>query len=109
MLTAAEEDQVTGWLDDAAIIIDAWVNGTAPDPVPNAYERVSINMALRALRQAALTPGVQMQQQTAGPFSQITQFPATMVPGGVWLSATDKLMLRPYKSVVSLQVTSERT
>lgn len=110
--TDTQVAQLTSWLTDAGLLIDGYLCVSAPDPAPEAYKQVSINMAVRALAatDSGVTPGATAQLNVAGPFTQQTQFSAQSTTGGVWLSASDKLMLRPYRQVVtSIPLGSERS
>lgn len=110
-LTDAEDDQVNDWLDDAALMIDGEGYVYTGDTIPAAFIRVSVNMTVRAIRAADIVPGAQTQEEQTGPFLRAVTYPATAVSGGVWLSAADRLMLRPYRAgggMVSLQLASER-
>lgn len=109
-LTATETDQAEGWLEDAALIIDADYGYTG-DTVPAAFERVSVNMTVRAVQSAMLTAGTASQQEQDGPFGRTVTFTPSASAGGVWLSATDRLMLRPYLTgggMVSVALGTER-
>lgn len=110
-LTDAETDQADGWLEDAALIIDGEGYTYTGDTAPDAFLRVSVNMVVRAVKAAAaVTPGAQSQQEQAGPFGRTVTYTASASTGGVWLSATDRAMLRPYSSgggMVSVAVGSE--
>lgn len=110
-LTSAETDQATGWLVDAALIIDGEGYVYTGDTVPEAFKRASVNMVVRAVRAAGIMPGAQSQQEMAGPFARNITYTPTAASGGVWLTATDRLMLRPYRTgggLTSVQLGTER-
>ena len=106
-LTVTEQAQVTGWLEDAAILIDAYTGTADPDPVPASYKRVSVNMVVRALGASDMVPGASSGTETVGPFSRTVQFIRDAAPGGVWLSSVDKTMLRG-RGFTSAPLGSER-
>lgn len=106
-LTAAELPRVQVLLEDAAALIDAHTDGALVDldPLPSAPGRVSALMVARVLATADIPAG--LESQTVGPFG--VRFGAGYTSGGVWLSATDKTMLRSWRaSAVSVQLESER-
>lgn len=79
-------ERPTGWVDDAGQLEEV------PDPVVEA----TVNVA----RRRALTPDDGTTDQSAGPFS-------IKRDTGLWLSATDRLLLDYYRA--SAGITSMRT
>jgi hypothetical protein len=110
-LTSAEADQVDGWLTDAALLIDG-EGYTYTGTVPTVFERVSVNMVIRALRaDGVVAPGAASNQWQAGPYGGTVTFTQQASSGGVWLSAADRMMLRPYRGasgMTSVTLGSER-
>lgn len=79
-----------------------------PSPYPEAVVGVVAEMVARVLAQAALGP-VMPEQQSAGPFS--VRYPTAVTSGGVWITAADKLALRPYRlggGVTSVRMVGDR-
>lgn len=104
-LTPDEEARVHVLLGDAAALIDAHTGGLLGDPVPDAALRVNAQMVARVLAAGDVPVGA--ESQTVGPFA--VRFGAGYTAGGVWLSSTDKQMLRPWRaSTVSVLLESER-
>jgi hypothetical protein len=99
-LTAAEEATVDTLLEEATDLLLGYL-GCTPDPVPEAVTRVCARMVARVYAQAAAVEapivGASQMQQTAGPFSRSTSFGAGSTSGSAWLSASDKITLRPYR------------
>lgn len=99
-LTTAESEQVDTLLEEATDLLIGYL-GCEPDPAPDAVVRVCARMVARVFAQAASANapvvGASQVQQTAGPFSFGTSFPAVASSGSPWLTANDKVALRPYR------------
>lgn len=99
-LTTAEDASVDTLLNEATDLLIGYL-GCDPDPVPDAVERVCARMVARVFAQAssagAPVIGASQVQQTAGPFSKSTSFSAGTATGAPWLSAADKVALRPHR------------
>jgi hypothetical protein len=102
-LTPAEQAAVDGLIDEASALVIGYLgcDPSDPGPVPASVTVVVSRMVARALQQAeaASTPtgGEQAVTNTVGPFSQTRQFFAGSTSGQPWLSASDKIALRPYR------------
>lgn len=98
-LTPAEEASVDTLLEEAADLLIGYLGCTPETPYPDAVVRVNARMVARVYGQAAAGApvGASQVQQTAGPFSQGVSFPQGVSNGAPWLSATDKIALRPYR------------
>jgi hypothetical protein len=108
-LTTSEAQQVTAWLADAAILIDGYTRYTVVGTAPDAFAVVSANMVIRVLGATDVVPGTESQTDQVGPFSQTLRFGSGGSGGSVWLSSTDKMMLRPWRTgVASVSLMSER-
>ena len=72
--------------------LNGWVNATTGllEKVPDPVREATVNVA----RRRALAPDDGVVDQTAGPF-------AVKRDTGLWLSATDKALLAPYRSGVT--------
>lgn len=109
-LETTEVARVEALLDDAsAAVIGYCRQDFAVPPVPTAVAGVVAKMAARALQSAAGTGGGFIQNQTAGPFG--VQFSAAATTGDVWMTAADKLALRPHRlggGLTSVQFVGER-
>lgn len=81
-----------------------------PDAVPDAVVGVVSRMVARAILQGDITPGLESTTETAGPFSRGFKYGGGS-SGDVWLSAADKMMLRPHRlggGLSSVQMVGER-
>ena len=89
--------RVGALLEDAsAVVIGHCRRDFLEPPVPSAVVGVVAKMAARALSAATNTGGGMAESQAAGPFS--VKYTAASTTGDVWLTAADKLALRPYCS-----------
>lgn len=99
-LTTAEQPRADGLLEEAGVIVLAYLGADAePDPVPAAVRVVTSRMVARVLlRDAAGTPdGAESVATTTGPFARTVAFGASSSSGGPWLSATDKATLSAHR------------
>src|SRR5690606_27101153 len=108
-LTAAEDQVVDARLEDAsAVVVGYCRQDFAPGPYPDAVVGVVAKMVARSLERAAAGSEF-VGQQAAGPFS--VSYSAATSGGDVWLTAADKLALRPYRlggGLTSVQLVGER-
>lgn len=95
-LTSTEAVSVDTLLDEATDLIIGYL-GCTPDPVPDAVKRVTARMVARVFSQSQISVGASQVQETAGPFSRSTSYPAGTSNGAPWISAADKVALRPYR------------
>lgn len=95
-LTGAEASTVDTLLAEASDLISGYL-GCVPDPVPDAVKRVTARMVARVFSQSQIAVGASQVQETAGPFSRSTSYPAGTSNGSPWLAAADKIVLRPYR------------
>lgn len=107
-LTDAEEAGIDARLADAsAVVIGYTGQDFEPSPCPDAVVGVVAKMVARSLT-ASESVGF-VTQQTAGPFN--VSYNASAATGDVWLTAADKLALRPYRrggGMTSVQMVGER-
>lgn len=104
-LTAAEEAQAAGLLEEASALVighlgcDPTDTSVEPPEVPPAVAIVTSRMVARVLQQSttAPVPGSEATTTTTGPFSQTVRFATGSVTGAPWLTKMDKLALRPYR------------
>ena len=104
-LSGSEERRLPSLLSKATAIVIGYTKQEF-DPVPDAVVAVTAGMVARALSQGAVA-GV--DSETTGPFTR--HFSAAATSGDPWLSASDKLALRPYRlggGVTSVQAVGER-
>lgn len=109
-LTAVEGSRLGALLDDAAAAVfgylgDCW---TSDSEVPAPIYGVIAKMVARSLARGAGTEAF-VTGQTTGPFG--AQYAAAASGGDVWVTAADKLALRPYRcggGLVSVQLVGER-
>ena len=110
-LTDAEVTRLPSLLDDAsALVIGYCGQAFEPDPVPSPVSGVVARMVARLLAQGEVTPGLESTTEAAGPFSRGFKYGGGS-SGDVYLSATDKTMLRPYRlggGLSSVQLVGER-
>jgi hypothetical protein len=108
-LTAAEDEQVDALLEEASdLVIGYCKKDFEPYPYPAAVTRVVAAVVARSLL-AASSGDPFVQQQSAGPFSIGRS--AAAASGDVWLTAADKIKLRPYRlggGLGSAQLVGER-
>lgn len=109
-LTEAETLRVDALLDDAsAIVIGYCGTDFEPAPYPTAVVGVVAKMVARALARGSSAGGEFVDQQAAGPFS--ARYSASTSTGDMWLTAADKLALRPHRrggGMTSVQLVGER-
>lgn len=110
-LTATEAARVGGLLDEADALVTSYLDWDAePVPVPGPVTIVASRMVARVLSQVETPVGSEGTTQTSGPFSLTTRYASGSTSGGPWMAASDKVMLRPYRTaLVSLPVSSDHT
>lgn len=108
-LDESETARAAAILDDAsATVIGYCGQDFEPAPYPSPVVGVVAKMAARALL-AAQNAGGLVQQQMAGSF--MVQYSSASTSGDVWLTAADKLALRPHRlggGLTSVQLVGER-
>ena len=96
-LTDAELTRLPSLIDDAsALVIGHCGQAFESDPVPAPVSGVVARIVARLLAQGDVTPGLESTTEASGPFSRGFKYGGGS-SGDVWLSATDKTMLRPYR------------
>lgn len=108
-LSDAEEAQVDSLLEESSDLVIGYCHSAfdGDEDPPSAVARVVAGITARSLIAAASDPFV--QQQSAGPFSIGRS--AAAASGDVWLTAADKVKLRPYRvggGMTSVQLVGER-
>lgn len=100
LLTADESQRVEPLLEEASVMVGAWIGGE-PDPVPDGVRVVVSRMVARVFTAASNTSapeaGVASVSMTAGPFGFTRGFTTDASSGGVWLGQQDKAMLKPHR------------
>lgn len=108
-LSASEETRAPSLLTKASAIVIGYAGQDfEPAPYPETVTVVVAEMVARVLVQAAVSP-IMPEQQSAGPFA--VRYPAANIAGGPWLTAGDKLALRPHRlggGLTSVQVVGEQ-
>lgn len=108
-LTESEGVQVEAALDDAsAAVVGYCRQDFEPEPYPTAVVGVVAKMVARGFARGSVAAGF-TQGQTVGPFA--VQYGAGTATGDVWLTAADKLALRPYRrggGMSSVQLVGDR-
>lgn len=95
-LTAAEELSIAADLADAsAAVIGYCRQDFEPAPYPAAVVGVVAKMVARSYARTAAGPGPFAEHNTAGPFG--VRYSASSSVGDSWLTAGDRLALRPYR------------
>lgn len=100
-LTEAETPQIKTLLSEASDLIIGYLGcdptDTSVEPcVPPVVSRVAARMVARVTQQGGV-PGAQSATESVGPFSRTAQFAPGTNSGDPWLSAKDKITLRPFR------------
>lgn len=98
-VTAEDEARVSFLIRSAVAAVEGYIGAPIPDPAPDAVVVVVTRMVARSLGQESDgTPtGMTGDMFVAGSFTRQRQFASGSNDGGVWLSAQDKVMLRPFR------------
>ena len=108
-LTTAENERVDSLLVKASAVVIGYAGQDfEPSPYHETVVVVTAEMVARSLV-TSTTGGALPEQQGAGPFS--VRYGASVSGGGVWLTAADKMALRPHRiggGVTSVQLVGER-
>lgn len=98
-LTEAEEARVASLLAEASALIVGHLGNdpSDPGPIPDPVTLVAARMVARVLGQNAAV-GVEGTTEQAGPFSQTVRLGSGTTTGAPWLTAVDKVTLRPYRT-----------
>lgn len=110
-LSASELPSVEALILDAETLVVGYCRQEF-DPVtcPTAVVVVIARMAARVVKQGDIVPGLESATEGAGPFSRGFKYGGGS-SGDVWLSAADKMMLRPHRKgggLASVQLVGER-
>jgi len=91
--------KVEGLIDEASVLVIGYLGDNPPEPIPAAITIVVSRMVARVIEReaAAPSPAAESVITQMGPFSRNVSLAGSGSVGGVWLSGTDKLMLRPHK------------
>lgn len=94
-----EVGQVEFLIRSAVAAVEGYLGYVVSEPVPDAVMVVVTRMVGRALGQeeSGAPTGMTGDMFVAGSFTRQRQFASGSNDGGVWLSAQDKTMLKPYK------------
>lgn len=108
--TEAEAARLPSLLSDAsAVVIGYCRQGFEPKPYPEAVVGVVAKMVARSLGRATIVGGEYVDQQSAGPFA--VRYTSASSEADVWVTAADKLALRPYRKgggLIGVQMVGER-
>lgn len=98
-VTTEDEARVRFLIRSAVAAVEGYIGAPIPDPAPDAVVVVVTRMVARSLGQESDgTPtGMTGDMFVAGSFTRQRQFASGSNDGGVWLSAQDKVMLRPFR------------
>jgi hypothetical protein len=109
-LTTVEALSIDADLEDAsAEVIGYCRRDFEPSPYPAAVVGAVAKMVARSYARSAAGEGAFVEQQNSGPFG--VRYSAASSVGDVWLTAGDKLALRPYRvggGMVSVGLVGER-
>ena len=108
-LTEAESLSIEADLEDASAEVIGYCGRDFADSVPPAVKGVVAKMVARSYARTSSGPGPFVEQQTTGPFG--VRYSAGSSVGDMWLTAGDKLALRPYRiggGLTSVQLVGER-
>lgn len=95
-LTDVEAPRLPSLLDDSSSVVIGYCGQDfEPAPYPVAVVGVVAKMVARALGRAQSGGGEFVDQQNAGPFG--VRYSSAASSGDVWITAADKLMLRPHR------------
>ncbi len=113
-MTSAEVGRLPGLLEEAGALVEGFLNTqfSDPDNLPPSYVSVVVS---RVIARVFVTPadgstpidGVAQQSLTAGRYMMQRTLADGASVGTVWLSKTDKIILRG-PAVVSIPLVSER-
>lgn len=92
-----ETPRVEALLDEAEVLVEAYLGRPIPEPAPKAVATVVSRMVARVLEAPEASFSVDTVSNTAGPFSQSRKFTTGASGGGPWLTANDKLILRRFR------------
>ena len=108
-LSEVEEARAPRLLSKASSVVIGWTGQDfEPGPFPETVIGVVAEMVARSLVTSP-AGGAMPEQQGAGPFS--VRYGSNVSSGGVWLTAADKMALRPYRlggGVTSVRMVGER-
>jgi hypothetical protein len=96
-----EGGQVEFLIRSAVAAVEGYLGYAVEEPVPDAVMVVVVTrMVARLLgrRSRDAPTGITGDMFVAGSFTRQRQFASGSNDGGVWLSAQDKIMLKPYKT-----------
>jgi hypothetical protein len=108
-LTTAEALSIEADLDDASAEVIGYCRQDFAASVPDAVKGVVAKMVARSYARTASSAGSFAEQQTNGPFG--IRYSSASSVGDSWLTAGDKLALRPYRlggGMASVQLVGER-
>lgn len=115
-LTDEETAQATTLLEEASDLTVGYLGcdptGTTTGTVPGVVSRVVARMVARVLGQSGHVAGSEGTTETVGPFSRTVRFGSGTTSGAPWLTATDKIALRPFRcggGMRTVQLSSAQT
>jgi hypothetical protein len=111
VLSASEVERVEFLLArSSGLVIGYTGQDFEPAPYPEAVTSVAASVVARLFQQGEIPVGLESTTEGAGPFSRGYKYGGGS-SGEVWLSAADKLILRPYRrgsGLTSVQLVGER-
>lgn len=110
-LSGPEAARLPSLLADATALVAGYLGRDyTPEAYPAPVAGVVARMVVRLLAQGDVTPGLESTTEAAGPFSRGFKYGGGS-SGDVYLSATDKTMLKPYRlggGLSSVQLVGDR-
>ena len=94
-LSESEQQRLPSLLTKATALVVGYVGQDfEPGPYPAPVVVIAAEMVARVLTASSVAP-VLPEQQSAGPFA--VRYSSNVTSGGPWLTAGDKIALRPYR------------
>lgn len=96
-LDEEQTSRVDSLIEEASVLVEAYLDQPVPWPVPRAVTVVVSRMVARVLQAPAPSFAVDTLTQTAGQFSQSKKFTTGASGGAPWLTAQDKTVLNRFR------------
>lgn len=100
-----DQTRAVSLLDEASLLLVGYLgyDPTGQDgAIPAAVTMACSRMVARVLSSASDLANVEHSQTTAGLYSESLTYTPGSTSGGPWLTASDKVMLKPFRSGVAV-------